>query len=227
MRKRIPYQTKVREVWTDVHDQLNNVKFSSLETEYKRLPSWNSEQCSFALTCNCKFQQRRESSAVNLTDAFKVFTATKIKETKYESHSSFFCLSGCAWKHGCFKQISTGTHTLRGEPLKVFYSIQGEGFKRAFPKSDLRLLWKQREGMSAQTLPIDVPVVFILSVFVSSPLTISHRFLCCLSPCYINNTLSDKVCGHLLIFAYPASPPSGDSMPVFLWRTICVHTQSM
>lgn len=75
---------------------------------------------------------------------------------------------GCAWKHGCFKLRSTGAHTLRGEPLKVYFSIQGEGFRRAFPKSDLKLLWKQREGMSAQSLPFDVLMIFILSVFVSS-----------------------------------------------------------
>lgn len=72
--KRIPYQTKVGESWADEHDQLDNVKFSSLKTEWERLLSWNSEQCSFALTCNCWFRQRREPSAMTLIDACKVFT---------------------------------------------------------------------------------------------------------------------------------------------------------
>lgn len=71
--------------------------------QWERLLSLNSEQCFFALTCNCQFSQRRESNAVTLIDASKVFTATETVEAKNMTLICP-CLPGCAGKHECFKQ---------------------------------------------------------------------------------------------------------------------------
>lgn len=101
---------------------------------------------------------------MNLIDASRVFTATEIKEPENIPSASQDVLENMNVLN---KEALEPTH--RGEPLKKPYcfSIQDEGFRRAFPESGLRLLWKQREGMSAQILPVVSLVVFIFSVFLS------------------------------------------------------------
>lgn len=115
------------------------------------------------MSCDWWSRQRGEPGAAASRKASEVVAAAEPAEAECEVPSPPDSDPHVVLENVNVLNIGAPEPTHRVRTTEGGHTVQREGFRRTFPKRGLRFLRKQREGLSARTLPLGVLLAFIPS----------------------------------------------------------------